>query len=224
MPEKRRSLSEEILKHDEEEPSSAEFILAPLATELDLIVDTATRSFVRSMLLKADAFWESPATYMEDTHPPDELQTYGLLLHTKRVVRIAELLSGTVEMSPMQHDCLIAAAIVHDITKAIYTPDNQIVHDQLMHPYSIDTFAHHALEIDHKSMELADASFDISPDAFHLILRLVRCSHGVYSAIPETYPQSELEKILSEADLIASQLHRIVDGDNVVMERWTTLP
>jgi hypothetical protein len=43
---------------------------------------------------------------------------------------------------------------------------------------------------------------------------------GPWSPVPETVPVTYLDMIVHLADNMASKLHYIVDGDNVLKERW----
>jgi hypothetical protein len=215
-----KSLSEAIL----EQPGSPEeeIILQPLQDEIDTLMDPKIKSFVRSVLLKSDVFWVSPSSVIEKHHPPDEMAEGGMVLHTKRVARTVLLLTNTFDCSPAEHDCLLAAALLHDITKAIWRSEinGEIIHDR-MHPYTVDSFIEWCRAEDRVESDASRPnSIEIPEDTLNMILRLIRCSHGVWSPIPETYPMMEMEKILHTADLVASHLHLLVDGMEVKTERW----
>src|SRR5947207_1860022 len=114
-------------------------ILKPLLTEIGLIQDQNVRSFVRSVLLKADpTFWTVPSTFSDkDFNPPDEKKPQGNVIHTQRVVRAAELLCEAQERPPHEVDLVLAASILHDITKCTFSPDGEVLYDPL-HPYTVD--------------------------------------------------------------------------------------
>jgi HD superfamily phosphodiesterase len=189
-----------------------------------LIEDPKIRSFTEAVLLKADPFWISPASFILDTHPPDEYVQGGLVLHTKRTVRAAALMMSSADCSQFEFDCLISAALLHDITKALSRDEEndeaEIFHDA-MHPYTVDNFINWCRKEDILLGEADRANtLEIPEEYIATILRLIRCSHGMWSPIPETVPDSYSEKILHMADLVASTLHRLIDGTEVVMERW----
>ncbi len=216
-----KSISEKLLQ-DTQTYDIDNFTLLDLLDEIDLIADPAIKSFVRSILIRADAFWVATASIVEDTHPPDEYHEGGLVLHTKRVVRAATLMANTFDCQPSDYDILLAAALLHDVTKAVWRDETkqEILHDA-MHAYTVDSFVEWCLLEDQgKSEGAKNTTLNITLDTLHQILRLIRCSHGVYSIIPETLPVTPLEKALHIADLIASDIHHIADGKEIVEERW----
>jgi hypothetical protein len=199
-------------------------VLEPLLDEINLIQDQAIRFFVRSVLLRVTeyhhGFWEIPASFSGRYHPPDERGIGGNVLHTKRVVRIAELLSESQDRSPTDFDVLIAAALLHDITKGVWQ-NGAYIYDP-MHPYTVDKVVQACLREDESYTETANRSTTlyIDDDTLALILRLVRCHLGLWSPIPETYPLSALDWTLHLADHLASKLHILIDGRNYDMRRW----
>lgn len=71
--------------------------------------------FVReSLKLAPEYFWRIPSSLSGEHHPPDERGAGGLVLHTKRVVRLCEHLSRSYDLDKLNRDLLIAAAILHD--------------------------------------------------------------------------------------------------------------
>ena len=197
--------------------------LFPLREELILIQDIHIRSFVRALLFNTGAFWKAPASHTEGNCPPDEIMEGGIIKHTKRVVRIARMLALSQERDQHEMDIITAAALLHDVTKCLEA-DGKYSFDY-MYPYTVDRYA----QIVARSQEAYQAlegtsSFssatDIKPDDCAMILRLIRCHMGPWAAIPETYPISQAEWILHFADVLATQLHTIIDGDNVEQWRW----
>lgn len=216
-----KSISEKLLDTTEVYDIDS-FTLLDLLEEIDIIADPTIKSFVRSVLIKADAFWHASSTIIEMAHPPDEYGDGGLVLHTKRVVRTAILIANTFDCQPVEFDILVAAALLHDVTKPVWKDDekNSILHDA-MHPYTVDSFVEWALQSDQLKSEIdINNTLNLTEDVLNQILRLIRCSHGVWSPIPETLPITQLERALHIADLIASNIHHIIDGKDVVEERW----
>lgn len=193
--------------------------LAPLMEEIDLIFIPEIRSFVRSILYHAEAFWRAPSSNLEGLHPPDEIETGGGVLHTKRVVRVARVLCSSQERNQHEMDLVTAAALIHDITKGLEL-DGEFNFDS-MHPYTVDQFVGIVMANDEKynNGSLSNAR-DISDEDCAMILRLVRCHMGAWSPIPETYPVSQLDWILHFADRIATQLHVMIDGEDIQEWRW----
>lgn len=216
-----KSISEKLLEKADV-VNIDNLILSDLLEEIDIISDPTIKGLVRSVLTRAESFWYATSTIIEGAHPPDEYTEGGLVTHTKRVVRAAILIANTFDCSPADFNILIAAALLHDVTKTVWenSDQNNIVHDP-MHPYTVDSFVEWCLSDDQKKSEAElNNGLDVSEEALHQILRLIRCSHGVWSPIPETLPMTPLEKALHVADLIASNIHHIVDGKEIVGERW----
>lgn len=219
------SISENFLNKGIEKESEeiySDISLKELEAEIELISDPNIKKFVRYLLRYAPGFWKAPGSQTPGIHPPDEELFGGLVLHTKRVVRVAMVLSMTIESdNQTEFDCFIAAAILHDISKFMVEEDTgEFIYDA-MHPYTVDRYVEWARQESMKeSTANGDNALDIDVESLGLILRLIRCSHGIWSPIPETIPISNLEKALHEADLLAANLHIIIDGQDIKEERW----
>jgi hypothetical protein len=191
--------------------------------EIEMITDPKIKSFVRSVMKMADPFWLSPATMIEGMHPPDEYGPEGLILHTKRVFRTAALLMATVDIDANEADCVFAAALLHDITKAFWVDEgDKIVAHDVMHPYTVDVIVQMCRKYDEENNihPPEDNSLEIDRASLEFILKLIRHSHGVFSPIPETIPTNDLENILATADLIAANMHVLIDGHEIEKDRW----
>jgi 23S rRNA maturation-related 3'-5' exoribonuclease YhaM len=196
--------------------------LIDLLDEIDIINDPKIKSFVRSVLSKAESFWIAWSSNIPNVHPPDEYEVGGLILHTKRVFRAALVLLSTIEASSIDSDCLLAAALLHDVTKTVWQNSDKenVVHD-IMHPYTVDNFIDWCRIQDRDKGEDSTAnSLEILDESLLKITRLIRCSHGGWSPIPETVPVTMLEQTLHIADLIATNVHIIIDGSEVNLDRW----
>lgn len=214
-------LLDELLNEQVDYLEMEDKVLAPLLDEINLINDSGIKQFVRSLLLKQTSFWLIPSSFSGLHHPPDERGASGNVLHTKRVVRVVMLLSNSQDRSTTEKDILIAAALLHDITKGRDHADGIIRYDEF-HPYTVETAVDWARMEDEKMIQEGGTSSSlwIDQEALTQILRLVRCHMGTWSPIPETVPLSTLEWMLHHADLIASKLHWIIDGDDVLEARW----
>ena len=194
--------------------------LAPLLAEINLIDNESIRNFVRAILYAADSFWEAPSTGTAGYHPPDEIMPRGGITHTKRVVRLARMMALSQERNRHEVDIITAAALIHDVTKS-HNHNGEFTFDA-MHPYTIDHFVAVVMANEDKTGPGPKSSkaIEIDHDDCALILRIVRCHLGPWSPIPETFPMTLMEWILHFADMIATQLHVIIDGEDVQDWRW----
>jgi len=196
-------------------------VLSSLLEEIDLISSTHLKSFVRSVLLKAKDFWEIPSSFSGKYHPIDEHGFGGNVLHTKRVVRVAKIISDSYVLDVHERDLIYAAALLHDVTKGKkHSPSEQCAYDPF-HPYTVDNFVDWCIEEDKKyTSESSSTTLYVDEDTIQSVLRIVRCHLGPWSPIPETMPTSHAEMIVHLADNIASKLHNIVDGEDIIEHRW----
>lgn len=196
--------------------------LEPLLEEIDLILDENIKSFVRSILFKADIFWEIPSSFSGKHHPIDEHGVGGNVLHTKRSVRVAQVLCDSHALPQEERDIVIAAMLLHDITKGVPKADQSGYLYDPLHPYTVGLFVRRCQEEDKNyASELQSSTLFLSEEIVQSILRLVRCHLGPWSPVPETIPVTYLDMIVHMADNISSKLHHIVDGENVIESRWT---
>ena len=194
-------------------------VLEPLITEIDLIRDPSVSSFVRSMLLKSPTFWKIPGSFASVYHPPDEDNELGNVLHTKRVVRVALIMCSNLSFSNIETDIIIAACILHDLTKGVQNHEDYADYDEF-HPYTIDKFYQYAKRQDLLVSETQSSVLHLEDELAFKILRLVHCHEGRSSKIPETMPITEEELIVANANSVASRLHWVIDGDEIMMDRW----
>lgn len=196
-------------------------ILAPLLDEIDLILDENIRSFVRSILYRAESFWKIPSSFSGKYHPVDEHNEGGNVLHTKRAVKIARIMCDSYSLSQEDIDVVIAAVLIHDITKGVKDPDSDSYKYDPMHPYTVGLFVRKCQEEDKNyASEAQSSTLFLSEETVQSILRLVRCHLGPWSPVPETIPITYMDMIVHMADNIASKLHYIVDVEAVVESRW----
>lgn len=205
-------------------------ILEPLLEEIALIEDLNIQHFVRSVLLRAGPFWDIPASFSGKHHPPDEAGPHGNVLHTKRVVRVASLicdaygpaLNTMIEYRvELVRDMVIAAAIIHDVTKGRVWAEGMDAKYDPMHPYTIDEFV--KKEVKRKDVLAGDnesSALYLDPEIETMILGLVHSHMGKWSPIPETFPNNIPAMIVHLADNIAAHMHTLIDGEEVNEERW----
>jgi len=186
---------------------------------IQCIKNDHVKRFVSSILFRTylyksvagSAFWESPSSFIPGDHPPDEYDNDGMVIHTRRVAKFAMAMGSSIGLPDDEMDALLAAALLHDITKAVYCDEElNVTHDPL-HLYTIDSFISFMRTDDtRKSHDAKSNTLDIPYEQIINIIRLIHCSHGVWSPIPETLPMNELEKVLAMANYTAENLHVLV--------------
>lgn len=221
-------LLEDLLASVQEEKSTVTFEdedlkLAPLLEEINLIQDQGIRQFVRSILFHVETFWIVPSSPVLLSHPPDEFGIGGNVLHTRRVVRAVWLLAESQGRPTDELDVLIAAALLHDISKVSEGPDGEYAYD-IMHPYTVDRYAEYVALNDEKLAGNTTRSSTLylieDPETLSVLMRLIRCHEGQFSPIPETIPVSSLEWTLHLANQVACHLHVLIDGPDIKDWRW----
>jgi 23S rRNA maturation-related 3'-5' exoribonuclease YhaM len=197
-------------------------ILAPLLEELSKIEDQDIRQFTRALLLKATSFWYVPSSHNQEFYPPDEAMEGGLVLHTQRVFRAIEILGHLYKLDSLEHDKLKSAALLHDITKATVMARKAKPAYDYMHPYTVDGLYSMVKKDDELNSSASQSNvLMVQPDIVEHIFKAIRSHRGDNSPIPETIPaKSSLTMLLHVANEIAKSVHYIVDGDEVIIERW----
>lgn len=198
------------------------YVLEPLLDMINEINDTGIRSFVRAMLLKNDPFWHIPSSFDEDEiSVPDEATPTGNVLHTLRVCRIVKVMMESYDLGDTDNDIMMAAALLHDLTKAIQSEETFDYEYDPYHPYTVDAFYIEVNKYDQKySADNESTTLYIDEASAKRIMRLIRCHRGPDSPIPETYPTDDMELMLHHADSIAHNLAYIIDGDEWKEDRW----
>ncbi len=218
-----KNFLDEILKEDKKSVFETENdVLNQLIDEINLITDDAIVSFVRSVLLKAEIFWDIPSSFSGKYHPADEHGHGGNVLHTKRVVRVACILADSYSLSDDERNIIIAACLLHDVTKGIPDfNDPSSFHYDPMHPYTVAKFVQNCQMYDKEyGNDSQSTSLFIAEESIQAILRLVRCHLGPWSPVPETYPITYLDYIVHIADNIASKIHTVIEDSELINEKW----
>lgn len=197
-------------------------VLSTLLDEINLIGAEEIQQFVRSVLLKTSPlFWEIPSTFSSAHHPPDEHLSSGNVLHTKRVVRIAVMLCESYSLSDSDRDNIVAAAILHDVTKGVPSEIEGQFHYDPMHPYTVNKFVKSCIQHDKTyASDTNSSTLFIAEEDLQTILRLIRCHLGPWSPVPETMPITYLDYILHISDNIASKLHVIIEDSELYNPKW----
>ena len=85
--------------------------------ELNKIQDEEIRNLTKECLDNAPPhFWYRPASSTGRYHAPEENKEGGLVLHTKRVCRVGEILIAAW-WNPINPDVIRSACILHDVCK-----------------------------------------------------------------------------------------------------------
>lgn len=217
------SLIDEIKKHLKEESveqiNDDSRVMEIFGSEIEYISRDTMSDFVKSILNRlwteeseeyTSALWMAPASNIPGEHPPDEYGIRGLIIHTKRMTRIAINLCLTFGLSELERDEVIVACLLHDSTRAIYGTDGTLHYDS-MHTFTVDALLESmvSIDIDNATSNVPN-TLDCSSDSIMSILRLIRCSHGMDSPIPEVIPITDSEKIVAAADHLAKSIHYVL--------------
>lgn len=198
-------------------------VVSPLLDMVNLIQDPSTVEFVKAVLYRAPQyFWTAASGTAEHNIPPDEQTGMGTIIHTRRVVRAALLLAQSYGLQEEEDlDIIIAACLLHDLSKCVLTVDQEVHYDP-MHPYTVDAFVAWVRREDEKhATDGSSSSLNVDTEVVIQILRCIRTHMGVWSPIPETVPETSVEWIVHHADLVASKIHLILDGEEDVKPwRW----
>jgi len=165
--------------------------------------------------LRAQEFWFAPSDNVEGRYPKDEYAPGGMVLHTKRVFKAAQILMGAFDIGEKDRDFVLAACLLHDLTKAMYfSGESQELFFDPMHAYTVGAFVQ-AVKMDDTlfSDESNSNILYLVDEDVEKILRLIRVHMGHFSPVPETLPILENELLMHIADLMAKNLHEILDVD-----------
>ena len=190
-------------------------VISSLLDEVNLIKSRDIKDFVRCILLHANPlFWDAPSSnYIHPMRMSDEAGLGGIILHTQRVVRCAFVLGRAQKMTDPDLDVLIAAAILHDVTRALDRrgPRNTVLYDT-MYPYTLDELVEKVQRTDGLTPGMSSSHMIKREDQL-TILRLVRTHLGYQSPIPETYPTTILEWTLHLADHLCNNISFVLTGE-----------
>ena len=195
--------------------------------EIGDIKDANLKEFAAELIANADDyFFVVPASSSGKYHPPFDLGDGGLVRHTRVVAYIAKSLAESYCFSDYDTDCLIVAALAHDIKKQGRGDTGHTVweHPELARDYIIETYN--------------KQSFGISEDVIHKIANAVYSHMGKWGNDPRfckgntplPMPVTEFEKALQAADYVASRKEitgfkfRDTEEVNVVAQPKPALP
>lgn len=163
--------------------------------ELLLIENLTIRKLAREALSKADDwFFIEPASSSGKYHPDFARGASGLVLHTKAVVYfLVELIrSDLYGIDSYHRDLLILSAITHDIKK--YGDGNKVGHTVNNHPELASIYI--------ENINNSKKGGYISEVDIEYVKKCIERHMGVFG---DSIPQTDDEKLLHLADLIASR-------------------
>jgi len=110
-----------------------------METEIKLIQDETIKEWVRETLQNVpEYFFEGPASSTGRYHPLCTIRKGGIVIHTKRVVYMANRLCEGWNIAGRNRDILISACILHDIAKV--GKGNSSYEDYLNHPINAEKY------------------------------------------------------------------------------------
>lgn len=169
--------------------------------ELELISSKDVKTLVIKVFERvSEHFFDAPASSSGKYHLEDECKNGGLVLHTRRVVRMAHTIYGlpwySQELPAICHDYLIAAALLHDVCKSGRNWEGDY------------TVTEHPLLAADLVLEVAGTEFSTvaQPIAATIRSHMGTGWYDVNWEKPELpTPVTVLQKLLHEADYLASR-------------------
>lgn len=154
--------------------------------------------------LAPGSFWRAPASSSGKFHPPDERDEGGTVLHTIRVMRVAEDLCRAYEMDDKMTSMIMVAALLHDMYKG---GDGPIPRE---HTWPLHQVAPRFL----LRGELYELPIVLHDEELDLIFRMVESHEGRWSILPDArdFDYAGLPgQILHIADYVASRSYVFID-------------
>jgi hypothetical protein len=220
---KKSILDDIIVQNKNESASKEDEILKPLLAEVELIKDESIKSFVRSVLVKSNLFWNTPAGHNLDLFAPDEMGPNGNALHTKRMARISEYMCKSYSVTDEERDCVLAACLLHGVSKFFEDLSGNVMYDD-MYAYTSGLFIMDCIEIDKQSGNDAFSStLFITEESVQAIMRLIRCHMGPWSPVPETFPITYLDYIVHLSHNISLNIFNVIKDSELVNEKFRTI-
>jgi uncharacterized protein (DUF3820 family) len=195
--------------------------------EIGDIKDADLKAFATELIANADDyFFVVPASSSGKYHPPFDLGDGGLVRHTRLVAYMARNLAESYCFSDYDTDCLIVAALAHDIKKQGNGDTGHTVWD---HPILA---MHYVQEIYGKT------NFNVPADTIEKISNAVSSHMGKWGNEPRfckgntplPMPVTEFDKALQAADYVASRKEitdfkfRDTEEVNIVAQPKSVLP
>lgn len=175
-----------------------------LEADLELFTDKGLRKFVENCIEDFPPyFWDAPASGTDKYHPEDENVPGGLVLHTRRVIRMVVLLADLHGLNWSERDILIAAAFLHD----------SWCKGRNGKAYSTHTDPYHPLYVQEKFPLTPYGDEHIPHAVYNAVMECVASHSGRFSVSSLLNSDKKLPRILQMADYIASRRGVTVDLD-----------
>jgi hypothetical protein len=215
----------EIILADEDETFDSGPLFSLIEDEIALVNSNKMKEFIKAVIGRSSILWFMPVAPddkddLQNLWPKDCYKPGGELLNIRRIVRTCDVLAESHQIETIDRDILLAAAFIHSITK-YYSDEDGDAHYDPMHPYTVDTYLGALREEEQTTAtEGMPHTIHVNDDTVLQILRIVRCQRGPWSTIPETVPSTLLEILLHTACQFMLNVDYIIDGDEIVGERW----
>jgi DNA polymerase len=168
--------------------------------ELGWISDPVIRKWcVKAWLAAPDYAYTAPASMSGKYHPAFALGERGLVRHTRAVAYAVHRWCGRIGCSAVETDCMVAAALMHDVVKYGDTYGDRS--DRSYKQYQ----RHASISADHVATHRPPG---VDDDAAACVESLVRTHMGQWGSTP---PSSKWEKLLHLADMLTSSRELCLD-------------
>ena len=170
--------------------------------EIGDINDADLKALATELIANADDyFFTVAASSSGKYHPPFDLGEGGLVRHTRCVAFVAKSLAESYCFSEYDTDCLIVAALAHDIKKQ---GNGETGHTMWEHPMYALSYVHEIYEKTKSNVPL---------DVIRKIENAVSSHMGKWGNYPQftkgndplPMPETEFDKALQAADYLASR-------------------
>lgn len=142
-----------------------------------------------------DYFWTAPASKSK-YHPPDERKDGGLMLHTRRVIKLSLDMVRFHELNYWEKDVLVAVSILHDSFARGIPPNVKNASDE-MHPFYVP------MQFPYNG----DADRYLDKNVYDEIMECIVSHSGRFSVHPLVHSKRKLPSIFQTVDYLASREH-----------------
>lgn len=172
-----------------------------LEGELQRLTDLRFRDYALACMKDFPKyFWTAPASGTGKYHPEDENTEGGLVLHTRRVMRLCDHLSMLHALNYIERDILLVAALLHDsYAKGLNINTKNTTTD----PF-------HPLYVPQRFPFMGFSDKYIDEKEYDEIMLAVVSHSGRYSVTKSLNSDKKIPKILQVADYISSRKDVIV--------------
>lgn len=176
---------------------------AKLLEEIESISSEALRRFLRDAMERFPKyFWTVPAS-VSGYHPPDEREEGGLVLHVRRLIKLADDMAYMHALNRWETDVLKSAAVLHDsFTRGI--PPNEKTASDPLHPVFPEVMFPYNGDVDRFLPGEAGKRL------YDEIMECVSSHSGRFSPLKALISTRKLPSIFQTMDFLGSRPHIIV--------------